>query len=148
VSFRDIRGFDKDTEARLLRESAITIWVDEDTNFGYSALEAMKSGSLVIAKVPKTHQKWMFDENGEHLTNGCIWFDSFNDIHLLIANVVRSFICDTINDDIKDEAIKVSSSYTEEKTTEQMINYITDVLDKRKASMESLINQIKNKDKE
>lgn len=55
VSFRDLRGFPKEHFAKLLREAAITIWVDEDTSFGYSALEAMKSGSLVIAKTTETY---------------------------------------------------------------------------------------------
>ena len=41
VSFRDLRGFPKEMYAQLLRESALTIWVDEETSFGYGALEAM-----------------------------------------------------------------------------------------------------------
>jgi hypothetical protein len=33
VSFRDVRGFPKEKYAELLREGAITIWVDENTSF-------------------------------------------------------------------------------------------------------------------
>ena len=84
VSFRDLRGFPKEHFAKLLREAAITIWVDEDTSFGYSALEAMKSGSLVIAKTTEMTQKWMdgSDNSSVQLTNCCLVFSSeynFND---------------------------------------------------------------------
>ena len=38
ISFRDLRGYPKNTFADFLQESAITIWVDNETPFGYSAI--------------------------------------------------------------------------------------------------------------
>ena len=74
VSFKDLRGLSKDAFAEALREAAVTVWVDEPTSFGYSAIEAMKSGSIVVAKIPETTLEWMEpDEKTGTLRNCCVW---------------------------------------------------------------------------
>lgn len=140
VSFRDLRGFPQDMYADLLREGAITIWCDDETNFGYSALEAMKSGSLVLAKVTKETQEWMKD--GDTLSNCCVWFDSFQDLHKMIASVVRAWITDQVPSEISEAVSNQLEMYSYEKTKEQIVNYVNNVLDVRKSEMLSLITHI------
>lgn len=147
VSFRDLRGFPKKDYAQLLREAAITIWVDDDSNFGYSALEAIKSGAVVIAKVPKQIQSWMKNED-KSLNDSCIWFDSYQMLHKIIASVVRAWITDNIPSELQKQASIVNEKYTVNKTTEQILTYISGVLENRKTEMESLINYVKNEEKE
>ena len=149
VSFRDLRGFPKETFANALREAAITIWVDTDTSFGYSALEAMKSGSIVIAKVPNTPLKWVDDdENSTTLRNCCVWFDDFNGVHKQIASVVRSWITDNVPDVIYEESKKVSNMYPEDVTIKQFTDYIAGVFDSRKKELEALIRNVEKDNKE
>lgn len=140
VSFRDLRGFPQDMYSDLLREGAITIWCDEETNFGYSAIEAMKSGSLVLAKVTDNTQEWMKD--GETLSNCCVWFDSFQDLHKMLASVVRAWITDQVPTEISEAVEKQMGMYSCEKTKEQIVNYIDNVLETRKSEMTSLITHI------
>lgn len=145
VSFRDLRGFPKTRFAELLREGAITVWVDDKATFGYGAIEAMKSGSVVIAKVPETPLPWMEsnDENQKGvLKNCCLWFDDFHEVQRAIANVVRAWITDKVPDEIQKEAEKVSKMYNEETTTKQFLEYLTEVNEKRKAEMEELYNNV------
>lgn len=150
VSFRDLRGFPKSQFASLLREAAVTIWVDDDTSFGYSAIEAMKSGSVVIAKIPKEPLKWMestTSENKNVLRNCCVWFDSFHLVQKAIANVVRAWITDKVPSEIYDEADKVPNEYLYETTNKEFISYLENTVDKRKKEMDELINNIEKEEK-
>ena len=137
VSFRDLRGYPKSMFAQMLREAAITIWVDEDASFGYTPLEAMKSGNIVIAKITNIEQKWMCDENGD-LNYSCLWFNSFHNIHKLIATAVRVWISDKVPQRLLDEEKKVLSLYSQEKTRDTMLGYIENLMNKRKEEMEEV----------
>lgn len=147
VSFRDLRGFSKEGFAKALRDAAATIWVDVDTSFGYSAIEAMKSGSIVIAKVPNTPLEWM-DAEGENLSlrNCCVWFDDFHNLHRQIASVVRSWITDNVPSEIAEEAKKVSAMYSEDRTKKEFSDYLKKVFDARKTELESLIKRVKTEE--
>ena len=149
VSFRDLRGFSKEGFANALREAAATIWVDEDTSFGYSAIEAMKSGSIVIAKVPNTPLEWIDAEGDDGtLRNCCVWFDNFNSLHRQIASVVRSWTTDNVPSEIAEEAKKVTEKYSEEKTIKEFKEALTAYLNGRKKELESLIRNVEKEDNE
>lgn len=152
VSFRDLRGFPKEMFANSLRDAAITIWVDTDTSFGYSAIEAMKSGSIVIAKIPNTPLEWVDaegDENIGKLRNCCVWFDDFNNLHRQIASVVRSWITDNVPPEVEEEASKVPELYSEERTKKEFCEYLTSLFNGRKKELEALIRNVeKNENKE
>ena len=150
VSFRDLRGFSREQFANALREAAITIWVDEKTNFGYSALEAMRSGSIVIAKIPEEHLEWMdySDENSVGtLRNCCVWFEDFHNVQKAIASVVRSWITDKVPQVIFDEEKKVNKLYPFDATQSEFKKYLDGVVANRKKEMEQLITIVENKDK-
>ena len=151
VSFRDLRGFSKEGFANALREAAATIWVDEDTSFGYSAIEAMKSGSIVIAKVPNTPLEWIDaegEENVGRLRNCCVWFDSFHSVHRQIASVVRSWITDNVPQEVAEEAKKVTEKYSEERTIKEFREALGAYLDGRRKELEALIRKVESEDNE
>jgi len=148
VSFRDLRGFSKEGFASALREAAATIWVDMDTSFGYSAIEAMKSGSIVIAKVPDTPLEWVDnDDNDGTLRNCCVWFENFHNIHRQIASVVRAWITDNVPSEIDVEAKKVTDMYSEERTIKEFKNALEAYFSGRRAELESLINKVESDEK-
>jgi hypothetical protein len=132
VSFRDLRGIPNEIFADALREAAITIWVDTDTNFGYTPLEAMKSGSIVIGKIPEDIPEWMLNEDGM-VNDAGIWFDNINDVYPIIASVVRTWINDSVPTDIYEEMKKVSGKYTPAQQKEAIENvYVKGFFEKRK----------------
>ena len=143
ISFKDLRNMPKNEFAQALREGAITIVVDEDASFMYSALEAMKSGSITMVKVPKTEVEWAA---GDELPNCCVWFDNYDTLHKQIASVVRSWITDKVPPVLAEEAKKITSEYTEERTKKEFIEYLTSVLDRRKKEMEELLIQVKKQE--
>ena len=143
VSFKELRNLSKEEFAKELREGAITIVVDESASFMYSAIEAMKSGSITMVKVPTTTVDWA---NGEELPNCCVWFNDYDTLHKQIASVVRSWITDKVPTVLAEEAKKVYEEFTEDNTKADILAYVTDILDKRKKEMEELIIAVKAKE--
>ena len=148
VSFRDLRGLSQETFCEALREAAVTIWVDDKTNFGYSALEALRCGTILLAKVPENLSDWNVDkdENGnERLTNSCIWFESIDRLPDMIASVVRSWTLDKIPQTIYDEEAKLEGLYTEE-AQEKEIEYVYEktLFDERLKSFKEVLSHLKN----
>jgi hypothetical protein len=145
VSFKELRNLSKDDFAKELREGAITIVVDETASFMYSALEAAKSGSITMVKVPTTTLDWA---SGDELPNCCVWFNDYDTLHKQIASVVRSWITDKVPSVLAETTKKVTENLTEENTKNEIIEYVKDVLGKRKKEMEDLMVQIKAKKEE
>ena len=143
VSFKELRNLSKEDFATALREGAITIVVDESSSVMYSALEAMKSGSITMVKVPNTSLDWA---DGEELPNCCVWFNDYDTLHKQLASVVRSWITDKIPGVLEEESKKVLSKFSYEETEKEFISYLHGVLDKRKAEMEELIRQVKKQE--
>lgn len=103
LSFRDLKGIPQDTLADVMREAAFTVWVDDMTNNAQMALEALKSGSILIAKVPQVAPEWMFENDDYRF--GIIWVDSYDMLHDVIASVVRGWT----RDDIVEKYLTMSS---------------------------------------
>ena len=145
ISFRDLRGFPKEIYSKYLRESAITVWADDETSFGYSALEAMKSCSIVLAKRPEMLQRWMVNDEGNNLSDCCVWFDSFHELHNMLSSVIRALITYNVPKEIFEAAEKSVSKYSYESTKDSILSFIGGIMEGRKNEMESLITHIKTK---
>jgi hypothetical protein len=142
VSFKELRGLPETTFAKELRENLATIVCDNDGSIVYSALEAMKSGSIVFCKTLKNDPEWT-QKDGKYV-NGCIWYDDFDMLHKQIASVVRSFTTDKLPSVLYDTAKDVVKAYTMKNTKNQILSYVGDVLEKRKNEMAELLAQIKS----
>ena len=145
VSFRDLRGLNQEVFAQALREAAITIWVDNDTPFGYTLLEALRSGSLVLAKLPEEPTEWMLDENGE-LTDHIIWFEKLDDVVDMIAPVVRSWTRFEIGNDVYAEQTSFNNLYSEDAQRAEIEQvYINTIVARRLSDFKEVLAEIKSK---
>jgi hypothetical protein len=142
VSFRDVRNLSKDNFANALREAAITVVVDDNSSFGYTALESMKSGSITVCKVPNAELEWMKTDD-DTLPNCCIWFDNFDTLHKQLASIVRGWITDNVPTVLSEESEKVNSKFSLEKTQKELLEYVQNVFEKRKQEMNELKAQVK-----
>lgn len=111
VSFRDLRGIPEDVLAEALNTAAITVWIDDETDFGYTFLEALRSGTIVIAKVPNNPTDWMIDEKG-NLIEGPIWFNNIRELPKIISSVVRTWTLDNIPEEIYEGAKKTATWFS------------------------------------
>lgn len=151
VSFRDLRGVTQEVFADALREGAITVWIDAVSDFGYSALEAVKSGSITLAKVPDTPTDWTFVheviEDGEKngLNPAFIWFDDLNRVPDMIASVVRTWTLDRIPEELYENMKTAANEYTPQNSSNDIQKeYIEGLFAKRLSDFKEVLGQIKN----
>lgn len=141
VSFKELRNLPKEDFSKALRDAAITIVVDDTASVCYSALEAMKSGSIVMCKIPSSDLDWAKSEN-DTMPNCCVWFNDFSVLHKQIASVVRSWITDNVPTVLKEESDKILSTLTKDNTKKQILDFVNNILKKRKKDMEELMTQV------
>jgi hypothetical protein len=115
VAFRELRGLSREEFANALQEAAITVWVDDTTDFGYIPLESMKCGSIVVGKIPNVAPEWMIDNNEEEfkLTESGVWVDNLASLPSVLASVIRTWTMDEIPEKIKINSEKLLENYTE-----------------------------------
>lgn len=144
VSFRDLRGLPEDVLAEALNTAAITIWIDDETDFGYTFLEALRSGTIVIAKIPNNPTDWMLDEKGD-LIEGPIWFNNLRELPKIISSVVRTWTLDNIPDEIYEFSKKTSELYSVETQKEQIAEvYINKIKENRRTELQKAYDYFKN----
>jgi hypothetical protein len=143
VSFRDLRGYPKETFAKYLQESAITVWIDNETPFGYSAIEAIRTGNIVVGKIPEHMLEWMSDENGL-LDNG-VWTYDINLIPDVLSRVLGSWMQDNVPQILYDNMEKLNNLYTYSEYDKNVDKIIGEYIDERINEFKEIKNLIINK---
>lgn len=143
VAFRGLNGLSKDEFAKCLKEAAFTVWVDKDTEFGYTPVEAMKCGSIVIGKVPENDPEWMY-ENEAFVNNG-IWYYNNDDVHMLLAGAIEAFIKDGVSSELYEEMNKTSKYYGNEQFKNNIKSiYVDDIFNTHKNELTILLKNYEN----
>jgi len=145
VTFTDVRGLSKEQFADTLRESAITVWVDDDTYFGYMAIEAIKSGSILIGKVPDVIPEWMYNEDKTNLGDCGVWFTDMRDVHKLIANVVKSWMNDDVPQELYDSMDNFNKKYNIVDNKQQLVKVFDEYISERINELNVIKDKILNK---
>ena len=143
VTFRYINGRSREEEAKYLREGAISIWIDEKTDFGYTALEAMASGNIVIGKIPENTPEWMLDENGELVDNG-VWFYKMRELPGLLSSVIQTLLYNKIPQGLYENMKETLSKYTAEKQLDDINNVLNEIFDTRTKELHLMADSLKN----
>lgn len=145
VSFRDLRGFPRKQYAELLQEGAITIWVDDNTYFGYSPLEAIRSGNIVIGKIPENPTEWM-TVDGE-LRNTGIWFDNYRQLPDILSRVINAWMNDEVPEELTQEMEITNTLYTYSDWDKNVNELINNVTSQRVNELNSILETVKNNKK-
>lgn len=146
VSFRDLRNFPRMKFAELLQDGAITVWVDDYTTFGNSALEAMRCGDIVIGKIPENIPEWMGDDNG--LFDNGVWFTNVDDVPSILANVITSWMSDNIPEELTDAMEKTNSLYRFDKWNDDVRNLAEQITKERVGELKEFMASQKNNKEE
>ena len=143
ISFRDLRGYPKNMFADFLQESAITIWIDNETPFGYSAIEAIRSGNIVIGKVPEHMPEWMGD--GEGLLDNGVWTYDINLIPDILARVLGSWMQDNVPSVLYENMEKLNNLYTFDLWDKNIDNFAQNLIQNRINEFIEIKSAITNK---
>ena len=141
VSLVDCRNRSREEFAEKLREGAITVWVDNDTPFGHSALEAIACDNILIGKVPEMVPEWMTNEDGT-LNDCSVWTYDISTIPDLLANVIGAWMQDNIPAQLTDAMSIANEKYTPDKWNDNVDNIITEIVDEQIKSFESIKSSI------
>ena len=90
ITFRDMRGLSEKEFADTLKESFVSIWIDETSSYGTFPLESMKCNVPVIGLVPNIVPTWMNEDNG-------LWLNNKTQIVDIIADFLQNWLEDNIN---------------------------------------------------
>ena len=146
ISFRDLRGYPKEMFAEFLQESAITVWVDNETPFGYSAIEAIRTGNILIGKVPEHSPEWMSDDDG--LLKNAVWTYDINTIPDILSQVLGSWMQDKIPAVLYENMEKLDNLYTYETYEKKVDEIINEYINERIKEFTEIKVAIKSKNNE
>jgi hypothetical protein len=137
ITFRDMRGLNEEEFSNYLKDSFVSIWVDDTSGFGTFPIESMASRTPVIGKVPNMKPEWMSDSNG-------IWTYELNNIHDILAEFIQNWLEDNINEDLYDKGIETSNKFNDvNKFEKSVVNLFESYLNVRKNIFESQLEKIK-----
>jgi glycosyltransferase involved in cell wall biosynthesis len=103
-----------------MKDSFVSVWVDNISAYGTFPLESIKMGIPVIGVVPNMVPEWMNENNG-------IWINNQNILVDVIADYVQNWLEDNINSELYSEMEKTIESL---KTEESFNNNVTEIFDK------------------
>ena len=143
ISFRWVSGRSRQEEAEFLKEGVITIWLDDQTDFGYTALEAMASGNIVIGKVPENVPDWMCDEHGEIQDSG-IWFYKLRDLPKILASVIQTVLYDRVPEELYKNMKETLSYFSGENQDKEIKDVLEEIVNFRQDELSVMISALKN----
>jgi hypothetical protein len=141
VTFRDMRGLTMEEFSDALRESCLSVWIDDISSFGTFPLESMKSGVPVIGKIPTLKPDWMNDENG-------IWTIDNNQMVDLIAAVFKGWLEDRVSPSMYESMDRTVTQYTTKNFTETTLNTFTGIFKERKETLEFTVDKFRELESE
>jgi len=132
-----MRGLNEEEFSNYLKDSFVSVWVDDTSGFGTFPIESMVSKTPVIGKVPNMKPDWMSDNNG-------IWTYELNNIHDILAEFIQNWLEDNINSELYEKGIETASQFNDSSKFEKtVINLFESYLNTRKESFESQLEKIK-----
>jgi hypothetical protein len=137
ITFRDMRGITIKDFSKFLKDSFLSVWVDNESAFGTYPLESMSSGTPVIAKVPNMQPVWMNEENG-------VWINNLNEMVDVIANFIQNWLEDNISETLYDNMSSTSSTYkNKEKFNSTVLELFDEYFTTRKDSFQEQLDKLK-----
>lgn len=136
LTFRDLRGLTESEFAESMKESFVSIWVDQTSSYGTFPLESMKMGIPVIGLVPDHTPSWMNEDNGLWINNKTI-----------IADVLSDFIQNWLEDNLNPELFEnmdrtINDLSTSEKFESDTIDLFSKMFETRITSFEDQLSKL------
>jgi len=136
ITFRDLSGLSEEEFAEAMKDSFLSIWVDQSSSYGTFPLESMKMGIPVLGLVPDIIPSWMDENNGLWINNKTI-----------IVDVLSDFIQNWLEDNLNPELFShmentISNISTSDKFDSEVVSLFSDLFEKRLTSFEDQLSKI------
>ena len=135
ITFRDLRGLTEKEFANAMKDSFLSVWVDQTSGFGTFPLESMKMGIPVIGMLPSLQPEWLNEDNG-------IWLANKNLLVEVIADFTQNWLEDNLNPELFQEMEKTSKKYSDMETfTKNVLSVFSDMIETRMKTFEAQLTK-------
>jgi hypothetical protein len=135
ITFRDLRGLTEPEFAEAMKDSFISIWVDQTSSYGTFPLESMKMGIPVLGLVPDIAPSWMTEDNGLWLNNKTLIAD-------ILSDFIQNWLEDNVNPQIYEQMEKtIVGVSTEQKFEEETLSLFSKIFETRLTSFEDQLSK-------
>jgi hypothetical protein len=135
-TFRDLRGLSEEEFADRMKDSFVSVWVDNISAYGTFPLESIKMGIPVIGLVPNMVPEWMNENNG-------IWINNQNILVDVIADYIQNWLEDNISAELYSEMEKTKGLLKTKEDFDKSVNELfEDAISKRLKSFSEQINKL------
>jgi glycosyltransferase involved in cell wall biosynthesis len=132
-----MRGLSQEEFAKYLKDSFVSVWVDDTSGFGTFPIESMACKTPVIGKVPNMKPDWMLDSNG-------VWTYELNQLPDIIAEFIQNWLEDNISEELYRSSLETASKFKNKDEFESsVISTFENYLNIRKESFVSQLDKLK-----
>jgi glycosyltransferase involved in cell wall biosynthesis len=118
-----------------MKDSFISIWIDQSSSYGTFPLESMKMGIPVLGLVPDVVPSWMNEDNGLWINNKTIMVD-------VLSDFIQNWLEDNLNPELLDRMqTTVDSLPSNEQFEQNTINLFSELFEKRIQSFEDQLSK-------
>jgi hypothetical protein len=136
ITFRDLRGLSEKEFAEAMKDSFISIWIDQTSSFGTFPLESMKMGIPVLGLVPDHVPTWMNEDNGLWVNNKTIIVD-------VLADYIQNWLEDNLNPELFSNMEKTMESISDlEEFESKTIDLFSRMFELRITSFEDQLSKL------
>jgi glycosyltransferase involved in cell wall biosynthesis len=130
-----MRGLSEVEFANGMKDSFLSVWIDERSGFGTYPLESMKMNVPVMGLAPNLVPEWMTEDNG-------IWINNFNGIVEVVADFIQNWLEDNISPELFVEMEKTANTYSNyEKFESNVEELFSTYISTRLESFEEQLNK-------
>jgi hypothetical protein len=135
ITFRDLRGLSENEFAEAMKDSFISVWIDQTSSFGTFPLESMKMGIPVLGLVPDIVPSWMNEDNGLWVNNKTIIVD-------VLSDFIQNWLEDNLNPELFERMdVTIESIGNKEKFENETLSLFGDIFEKRITSFEDQLSK-------
>lgn len=135
ITFRDLRGLTENEFAEAMKDSFVSIWIDQSSSYGTFPLESMKMGIPVLGLVPDIVPTWMNEDNGLWVNNKTIIVD-------ILSDMIQNWLEDNLNPELFDNMDKtIEQLPSQEKFEEETVNLFSKIFEVRITSFEDQLSK-------
>jgi hypothetical protein len=136
ITFRDLRGLTETEFAEAMKDSFISIWIDQTSSFGTFPLESIKMGIPVLGLVPDNIPTWMNEDNGLWVNNKTIIVD-------VLSDFIQNWLEDNLNPELFANMERTMESIsTVEKFESDTVNLFSRMFELRITSFEDQLSKL------
>lgn len=135
ITFRDLRGLSESEFADAMKDSFISIWIDQVSSYGTFPLESIKMGIPVLGLVPDIVPTWMNEDNGLWVNNKTIIVD-------VLSDFIQNWLEDNLNPELFENMDKTIEQLPKQSDFEnETISLFSKIFETRLTSFEDQLSK-------